>query len=74
MCNSDARRQRKKSRSPVNCQKQLQASKVPIVKKLLQLLINESLFDGTLGDWKFKPVSFQVKEENNYTMAELSQC
>jgi hypothetical protein len=52
----------------------LQASKVPIVKKLLQLLINESLFDGTLGDWKNKPVSFQVKEENNYTMAELSQC
>jgi hypothetical protein len=31
-------------------------------------------FDGTLGDWKIKPVSFQVKEENNYTMAELSQC
>ena len=32
-------------------------------KKLLQLLTNyESLFDGTLGDWKTKPVSFQLKE------------
>ena len=31
--------------------------------KLLQLLIKyESLFDGTLGDWKTKPVSFQLKE------------
>ncbi len=33
-------------------------------KKLLQLLkIYESLFDGTLGDWKTKLVSFQLKEE-----------
>jgi hypothetical protein len=33
-------------------------------KKLLQLLkkLYESLFDGTLGDWKTKPVSFQLKE------------
>ena len=32
-------------------------------KKLLQLLTNyESLFDGTLGDWKTKPVSFELKE------------
>jgi hypothetical protein len=32
-------------------------------KKLLQLLKRyESLFDGTLGDWKTKPVSFQLKE------------
>jgi hypothetical protein len=32
-------------------------------KKLLQRLIKfESLFDGTLGDWKTKPVSFQLKE------------
>ena len=31
-------------------------------KKLLQLLTKyESLFDGTLGDWKTKPVSFQLK-------------
>ncbi len=33
-------------------------------KKLLQLLKKyESLFDHTLGDWKTKPVSFQLKEE-----------
>jgi hypothetical protein len=32
-------------------------------RKLLQLLTkHESLFDGTLGDWKTKPVSFQLKE------------
>jgi hypothetical protein len=32
-------------------------------KKLLQLLRKyESLFDGTLGDWKTKLVSFQLKE------------
>ena len=32
-------------------------------KKLLQLLTKyEPLFDGTLGDWKTKPVSFQSKE------------
>jgi hypothetical protein len=32
-------------------------------KKLLQLLKKyESLFDGTLGDWKTKPVSFKLKE------------
>jgi hypothetical protein len=32
-------------------------------KKLLQLLKKyEFLFDGTLGDWKTKPVSFQLKE------------
>jgi hypothetical protein len=65
----------KRSRSPVDCQRQLQASKCQSSKKLLQLPIKyESLFDGTLGDWKTKPVSFQAKEENNYTRAELSQC
>ncbi len=33
-------------------------------KKLLQPLTKyELLFDGTLGDWKTKPVSFQLKEE-----------
>ena len=43
--------------------------------KLLQLLKKyESLFDGTLGDWKTKPVSFQLKERVSPTMAELSQC
>ncbi len=32
-------------------------------KKVLQLLKKyELLFDGTLGDWKTKPVSFQLKE------------
>ncbi len=32
-------------------------------KKLLQLLKRyELLFDGTLGDWKTKPVSFQLKD------------
>jgi hypothetical protein len=32
-------------------------------KKLLQLLTKyELLFDGTSGDWKTKPVSFQLKE------------
>jgi hypothetical protein len=32
-------------------------------KKLLQLLKKyELLFDGTLGDWKTKSVSFQLKE------------
>jgi hypothetical protein len=32
-------------------------------KKLLQLRKKyESLFDGTLGDWKTKPISFQLKE------------
>ena len=32
-------------------------------KKALQLLKKyQSLFDGTLGDWKTKPVSFQIKE------------
>jgi hypothetical protein len=32
-------------------------------KKVLQLLKkNELLFDGTLGDWKTKPVSFKLRE------------
>ena len=32
-------------------------------KKLLQLLKkHESLFDSTLGDWRTKPVSFQLRE------------
>jgi hypothetical protein len=37
--------------------------KVDQQKQLLQLLMKyESLFDGTLGDWKTRPVSFQLKE------------
>jgi hypothetical protein len=40
-------------------------------KKLLQLLKKyELLFHGTLGDWKTKPVSFQLKEGiRNSTMS-----
>ncbi len=41
-----------KSRSPVNCQRQMQASQCRLSKKLLQQLINELLVDGTLDDWK----------------------
>ncbi len=40
------------SRSPVNCQKHMQASQCQLSKKLLQQLINELPFDGTLDDWK----------------------
>jgi hypothetical protein len=53
----------KKSRSPVNRQRQLQASKCQSSKMLLQLLMKDELpFDGTLGDWKTKPVSFQQRK------------
>jgi hypothetical protein len=42
----------------------MQSSKCRSTKKLLQLIQKyESLFDGTLGDWKTKLVSFQLKEE-----------
>ncbi len=41
-----------KSRSPFNCQRQMQASKCQLSKKLLQQLINELPFGGTLDDWK----------------------
>ncbi len=47
-------------------------------KKLLQLLMKyESLFDGSLGDWKTKLVSSQLKKgETPFTITttELSQC
>jgi hypothetical protein len=42
----------KRGRSPVNCQRQMQASKCRLSKKLLQQLINESPFDGILDGWK----------------------
>ena len=43
-------------------------------KKLMHLLKKyESLFDGTLGDWKTKPVSFQLKEGVSLFTAKLSQ-
>jgi hypothetical protein len=63
MCNADSRCQYSKAdlQSVVrdNC-KHLSANQQ---KELLQLLKNyELLFDGTLGDWKTKPVSFQLKE------------
>jgi hypothetical protein len=55
----------KQSRSLVNCQRQLQASKCQLSKKLLQLLLKyELLFDGALGEWKTKLVYFQAKEED----------
>jgi hypothetical protein len=41
-----------KSRSPVNYQKQLQASQCQSPKKFLQQLINELPLDGTLDGWK----------------------
>jgi hypothetical protein len=41
-----------KSRSPVDCQRQMQPSQCRLSKKLLQQLINESPLDGTLDDWK----------------------
>jgi hypothetical protein len=50
----------KKSKSPVDCRRQLQASQCQSSKKLLQLLIDdESLFDCTLNDLKTNLVSFQ---------------
>jgi hypothetical protein len=40
--------------------------------KLLELLKKfEPLFDGTLGNWRTKPVSFQLKDRVTPTMAEL---
>jgi hypothetical protein len=41
-----------KSRSPVDCHRQMQASQCRLSKKLLQQLINESPLDGTLDGWK----------------------
>ena len=42
--------------------------------KLLELLIEfEDLFDGTLGEWKNEPVSFELKEGSKPTTAELIQ-
>ncbi len=43
--------------------------------KLLQHLIKyEFLFDGTLGDWKTKLVSFQLKEENTTPWSSFSSA
>ncbi len=63
-----------KSRSPVDCQKHMQASQCRLSKKLLQQLINELPFDGTLDDWKTKPVSFQQRKRiPHYSRAFLVQ-
>jgi hypothetical protein len=41
----------------------------PEQTKLLELLQQfEELFNGTLGDWDCKPVSFQLKEGANHIM------
>ncbi len=62
-CYPDPRRQISESRSPVNCRDNCKHLSIDQQKKFLQLLKKyESLFDGTLGDWKTKPVSFQLKE------------
>jgi hypothetical protein len=53
-----------KSRSPVNYQRQIQASQCQSSKKLLQQLINESPFDGTLDDWKNSAGLLSTKEKN----------
>ncbi len=42
----------KKSRSPVSCKRQMQASQCQLSKKLLQEVINELPLDGTLDGWK----------------------
>jgi hypothetical protein len=42
----------KKSRSPVICQRQMQASQRRSSKKLMQQLINELPLDGFLDGWK----------------------
>jgi hypothetical protein len=66
MCNPDATRHQRQKKADLQsivkdyCKHQ----SVNPSKKLLQLLIK-------VGDWKTKPVSFQAKEENNYT---LYQC
>ena len=42
---------------------------------LLEVLKNfEPLFDGTLGDWKTKPVSLQVKMMGHHIIAERTPC
>ena len=47
----------------MSCQRQLQAPKHQSTKEVTAATQEiESLFDGTLGDWKTKPVSFQLKE------------
>jgi hypothetical protein len=62
-----------KSRSPVNSQRQMQASQCRLSKKLLQQLIHELPFEGTLDDWKKLSRSLFNKGRECLTIAELSQ-
>jgi hypothetical protein len=74
MCNTKLDTKEKKQISSKLSKTIASASKCQSSKKLLQLLVKDKLlFDGTLGDWKTKPVSFQAMEENKYTRAELSR-
>ncbi len=41
------------------------------IRLLEDLQENEDIFDGTLGDWKTKPVLVEVKEGANHIMAKL---
>jgi hypothetical protein len=66
MCNSDDRHQTQ-SKSPVNYQRQMQAS-----KKLLQKLINELSFDSNLDEEKLSRSHFN-KGREYLTIAELFQ-
>jgi hypothetical protein len=52
----------------------MQALKCQLSKKLLQQLINESPFDGTLDDWKKLSWSSFNKGREYLTIAELSLC
>jgi hypothetical protein len=51
----------------------MQASQCQLSKKLLQQLINESPFDGTLDDWKKLSWSPFNKGREHLTIAKLSQ-
>jgi hypothetical protein len=42
----------------------MQASQCQLLKKLLQQLINELPFDGSLDDWKNQTGFLSTKEEN----------
>jgi hypothetical protein len=42
----------------------MQASQCQLSKKIMQQLINELPFDGTLDDWKNKARFLSTKEEN----------
>jgi hypothetical protein len=62
-----------KSRTPVNCQRQMQAPQCQSSKKLLQQLINELPFDDTLDELKISRFPFN-KGREYLTITELSQC